>query len=215
MKLAVLIVWLATVAAVIGPAVGEGNKSPDIASFLGEEPEGCSTGSVVAKKTDREIFVTNCVGRVHALWDVKKGVNPSNAPVALILSQTGEYGAVEMMGLAGDPQLGLAKAYKDAGFVVIAPDLFVNGLNYRPEHPFDTAEFYNEYPRWSAAGRMLRDNKSVLDALREIGFNPPCIAAVGHSLGGYNALFLAAFDKRIDAVVSSAGFEMMTTGVAP
>jgi pimeloyl-ACP methyl ester carboxylesterase len=32
------------------------------------------------------------------------------------------------------------------------------------------------------------------------------IAAVGHSLGGHNALFLAAFDGRVRAVVTSCGF---------
>jgi predicted dienelactone hydrolase len=31
-------------------------------------------------------------------------------------------------------------------------------------------------------------------------------AVIGHSLGGHNALFLAAFDTRIKAVVSSCGF---------
>lgn len=32
------------------------------------------------------------------------------------------------------------------------------------------------------------------------------IGVIGHSLGGHNALFLAAFDERVKAVVSSCGF---------
>ena len=32
------------------------------------------------------------------------------------------------------------------------------------------------------------------------------IGAIGHSLGGHNAMFTAAFDERIKAVVSSCGF---------
>ena len=35
------------------------------------------------------------------------------------------------------------------------------------------------------------------------------IAAIGHSLGGHNALFVAAFDKRIRAVITSCGFTSM------
>ena len=33
------------------------------------------------------------------------------------------------------------------------------------------------------------------------------IGAIGHSLGGHNALYTAAFDDRITAVVSSCGFD--------
>src|SRR5207237_1127795 len=32
------------------------------------------------------------------------------------------------------------------------------------------------------------------------------IGAIGHSLGGHNAMFTAAFDERIQAIVSSCGF---------
>jgi predicted dienelactone hydrolase len=37
--------------------------------------------------------------------------------------------------------------------------------------------------------------------------NPRSIGAIGHSLGGHNAIYTAAFDDRIDAVVSSCGLD--------
>ncbi|MEZ6146637.1 MAG: prolyl oligopeptidase family serine peptidase [Planctomycetaceae bacterium] len=36
--------------------------------------------------------------------------------------------------------------------------------------------------------------------------NPDRIGVIGHSLGGHNALFTAAFDQRLNAVITSCGF---------
>jgi pimeloyl-ACP methyl ester carboxylesterase len=47
----------------------------------------------------------------------------------------------------------------------------------------------------------------LLVSLPEV--DPRRIALIGHSLGGHNALFVAAFDKRIRAVVTSCGFTSM------
>jgi hypothetical protein len=44
----------------------------------------------------------------------------------------------------------------------------------------------------------------LLTSLPEV--DPGEIAAIGHSLGGHNAIFTAVFDARIKAVVSSCGF---------
>ena len=45
----------------------------------------------------------------------------------------------------------------------------------------------------------------VLSGLPEV--DPGRIGAIGHSLGGHNAIFIALFDERIRAVVSSCGFD--------
>jgi dienelactone hydrolase len=44
----------------------------------------------------------------------------------------------------------------------------------------------------------------LLQALAEV--DPDRIGCIGHSLGGHNTLFLAAFDARVKAMVSSCGF---------
>jgi acetyl esterase/lipase len=44
----------------------------------------------------------------------------------------------------------------------------------------------------------------LLESLLEV--DPDRIGVIGHSLGGHNALFTAAFDRRIKAVVTSCGF---------
>jgi dienelactone hydrolase len=44
----------------------------------------------------------------------------------------------------------------------------------------------------------------VLQAMPEV--DPDRIGVIGHSLGGHNSLFVAAFEPRIKAVVTSCGF---------
>ena len=47
----------------------------------------------------------------------------------------------------------------------------------------------------------------VLESLPEVDHDR--LGCIGHSLGGHNALFTAAFDQRIRAVVTSCGFTAM------
>ena len=44
----------------------------------------------------------------------------------------------------------------------------------------------------------------LLCSLREV--DPTRIGVIGHSLGGHNSMFVAVFDKRIKAIVTSCGF---------
>ena len=44
----------------------------------------------------------------------------------------------------------------------------------------------------------------LLQSLPEV--DPQRIGVIGHSLGGHNALFLAAFDDRVKVIVTSCGF---------
>jgi dienelactone hydrolase len=51
-----------------------------------------------------------------------------------------------------------------------------------------------------------RRGVSLLQSLPYVA--PDKIGVIGHSLGGHNALFLATFDERVQAVVSSCGFNV-------
>lgn len=61
----------------------------------------------------------------------------------------------------------------------------------------------------SGTMKAIWDNIRALDLLESL----PCVddsrgfAAVGHSLGGHNAIYTAVFDDRITVVVSSCGFD--------
>jgi dienelactone hydrolase len=61
-----------------------------------------------------------------------------------------------------------------------------------------------------ASGTMkaIWDNIRALDYLESLPYvKKGAIGAVGHSLGGHNSLYTAAFDERIKAVVTSCGFD--------
>ena len=136
--------------------------------------------------------------------------------LVLALHQTTDCGMLEPMGLCGNPELAFGTLLQQSGYMVVAPEAFATRVALPPSKRWLTTEFYQRHPAWSAMGKMLADNKAALstgvDAYRRrYGAEPDCIAAVGHSLGAHNALFLAAFDQRVDAVVASAGFERMAS----
>ncbi len=59
----------------------------------------------------------------------------------------------------------------------------------------------------SATVKAVWDNMRAVDLLRSLPeVDPERIGAIGHSLGGHNAIFTAVFDERIKVVVSSCGF---------
>jgi len=60
----------------------------------------------------------------------------------------------------------------------------------------------------SGTMKAIWDNMRGLDYLESLPFvSQRKIAAVGHSLGGHNAIYTAVFDQRIGVVVSSCGFD--------
>lgn len=61
----------------------------------------------------------------------------------------------------------------------------------------------------SATMKGIVNHRRGIDVLQSLLYvAPKRIGVIGHSLGGHNALFLAAFDERIKAIVSSCGFNV-------
>ncbi|WP_147918207.1 dienelactone hydrolase family protein [Ruania zhangjianzhongii] len=94
------------------------------------------------------------------------------------------------------------------GYVVIAPDCLSAGERIYDGHKaYRTSPFYREHPDRTIVARNISDHQSALNALCQLPFvDADRIGAIGHSLGGYNAYFLAGLDPRVRAVVSSCGF---------
>lgn len=115
---------------------------------------------------------------------------------AICLHQTTKIGKDEPAGLGGLANLHYARELAERGFVALAPD-YPNFGDYRMD----------VYARGYASATMkgiVNHRRGVRLLERVAGVKG--VAAIGHSLGGHNALFLAAFEERVKAVVTSCGF---------
>ncbi len=151
-------------------------------------------GKHVRKKVT---FAAEKGDRVTAYVLVPKGLKGKAAAV-LCLHQTIGAGKDEPAGLAGSKNLHYARELADRGYVCLAPDYPGFG-GYNPD-PY--AAGYASVTMKGVWNHMRAVD--VLQALPEVDGDR--IGVIGHSLGGHNALFVAAFDPRIKAAVTSCGF---------
>jgi hypothetical protein len=107
-----------------------------------------------------------------------------------------------VVGLGGRPNRAYAAELAERGFVTLAPSYpllagyqpDVRGLGYA-----------------SGTMKAIHDNRRGLDLLESLPFVARGgVGAIGHSLGGHNAVFTAALDDRIRVVVSSCGLDLFT-----
>ncbi|GIW94197.1 MAG: hypothetical protein KatS3mg110_2238 [Pirellulaceae bacterium] len=144
-------------------------------------------------------FRSDATSRVPAYLLVpKERSGPS--PGVLCLHQTTSIGKKEPAGLGGNPNLHYADELARRGYVCLVPDYPSFG-----DYAFDFRQARGSYP--SGTIKAIWDNMRAVDLLESLPeVDPDRIAVIGHSLGGHNALFTAAFDQRIRAVVTSCGF---------
>ncbi len=120
-------------------------------------------------------------------------------PAVLCLHQTTAVGIDEPAGIRGNGDLKYALDLAERGFITIVPEYPSFGT-----HKFD---FKAKTAYASGSMKAIWDNIrtiDVLEAMAEVDANH--IGAIGHSLGGHNAMFTAAFEPRIRCIVSSCGF---------
>jgi hypothetical protein len=117
---------------------------------------------------------------------------------ALCLHQTTAIGKAEPAGLGGKPNLHYALELAERGFTTLAPD-------YPRFGDYKIDAYSMGYV--SASMKGIRNHRRAIDLLTSMKeINARRIGVIGHSLGGHNSLFLAAFDPRVAAVVTSCGF---------
>jgi hypothetical protein len=120
------------------------------------------------------------------------------APAMICLHQTSRFGKDEPAGIAGLANLHYARELAERGFVALAPDYCRFG-----EYKIDP--YAMGYV--SATMKGIWDHSRGVDLLESMPqVRRGHIGAIGHSLGGHNSLFVAAFEPRIKAVVTSCGF---------
>jgi dienelactone hydrolase len=202
--------------------------------LLGRWPEAVPLEARVEERVDLGDVVRERVSyrveageRVPAYLFVPRDLRPGERRAAVFAhhQHAGQFhlGKSEVAGLAGNPEQAYALELARRGYVALAPD----ALCFEERGPFrgalDTPEQQNagrdcerfEFTRRVLEGACLQ-TKLVWDMQRGLDYlqsRPEVDAArlgcIGHSLGGQQALFLAALDERVGATVSSCGFASM------
>ncbi|MEZ6136035.1 MAG: alpha/beta fold hydrolase [Pirellulaceae bacterium] len=144
--------------------------------------------------------VDGIADRVPAYLLLPKGLT-GQRPAMLCLHPTHfELGKAQICGLGGQPSRFYAHELAEAGYVCLAPDY--PGF---ADYAYDFAANQSDYP--SGTMKAIWNNIRAVDLLESLpGVDRDKIGAIGHSLGGHNALYTAAFDQRVRCVVTSCGF---------
>lgn len=120
-------------------------------------------------------------------------------PGVLVLHQTHALGQKVVVGLGNSTNDEYGVELVRRGYVVLAPP-YPLLANYQP----DLKKLGYE----SGTMKAIWDNLRGLDLLESLPFaKRGGFGAIGHSLGGHNAIYTAAFDERIKVIVSSCGFD--------
>jgi dienelactone hydrolase len=124
----------------------------------------------------------------------------ANGPAMLCLHQTTRLGKGEPVGFGDRTNLRYAHELAERGYVCLAADYPSFG-----DYSYDFQAHVDRYP--SGSMKAIWNNLRAVDLLQALpGVDRDKIGCIGHSLGGHNGLFTAAFDQRIAAVVTSCGF---------
>jgi dienelactone hydrolase len=109
-------------------------------------------------------------------------------------------------GVADVPEKHLGLALARRGFVAFCPRNFLWPDTTRMAAEEETRRFHARHPRARGMAKMLFDGQVALDILAaRPDVDRRRLGCIGHSLGAKEALYLAAFDDRVSATVSSEG----------
>ena len=175
---------------VMGPLPSADRKVPLDVQVTAEEK---LDGHVRKKLT----YAAEAGDRIPAYLLIPTGYT-GKRPAALCLHQTVAIGKGQPVGLDKDANKHYALELVKRGYVCLAPDYPSFG-----DYQYD----FKKSPHPSGTMKAIWNNVRGVDLLQSLPeVDGDRIAAIGHSLGGHNALFTAAFDDRVKAVVTCCGF---------
>ena len=125
----------------------------------------------------------------------------SKAPAVLCLHPTdNKVGHKVVVRLGGRAGRQYAAELAERGYVTLSPS-YPHLANYWPN--------LGKLGYLSGTMKAIWDNSRGMDLLTSLSYVDSAngFGAIGHSLGGHNAIYTAALDERISAVVSSCGFD--------
>jgi dienelactone hydrolase len=169
----------------------------------------CPLDPRVEQETDCVAYVKRLItyaaepgSRVHAYLLVPKEAlgTKKRLPAILALHPTDmQYGHRVVTEQLRGHYRAYARDLVERGYVVLAPAYPIMA-NYQPE--------VKALGYQSGTMKAVWDNIRGLDLLETLPYvRKGRFGAIGHSLGGHNAIYTAAYEPRIQVVVSSCGFD--------
>jgi pimeloyl-ACP methyl ester carboxylesterase len=155
------------------------------------------------RKTIRLTAAENETVPAYLYLPLNAGGNIGKRPAMLVLHETDDLGKRSVDGECIRPNRAYARELALRGYVVIAPDY--PSFGDMKDYDFKTAR----YASGTMAGIFYHMRcVDLLQSLEEV--DPDRIGMIGHSLGGHNAMFLAAFDRRLKVIVASCGWTLFS-----
>jgi len=174
----------------MGPLPDDSHKVPLDVKIISEERLEKYTRIKLTYTAEKE-------DRVPA-WLLIPHERRGKLPAMLCLHQTIAIGKDEPVGLGQNENKRYAKHLAERGYVALAPDYPSFGES---QYDFKKSKFQ------SGSMKAIWNNMRAIDLLQSREeVDAKRIGVIGHSLGGHNAMFTAAFDERIQAIVSNCGF---------
>jgi dienelactone hydrolase len=184
---------IANLGCLLGPLPGRAFRVPLDLKIVREEQRDGYTQKTITYNVDPYDRVES-----YLLVPERRG---GKRPATLALHSTHPTGKDFAMGLKGDTSQPYARELAQRGYVVIAPDYWPMG-HYRNKK-------YDPYQRGYASGAIkgVWSHMRALDVLESLPeVDADRIGCIGHSLGGYNTIFLSVQEPRVKAMVSNAGY---------
>lgn len=172
---------------------------------LKSEHVGEATRQLIRYECEPNLFV-----EAYLLLPAKHNGRPESfqpeqpLPTIVALHPTTDASIDEIAGVSGRDHMHSGLKLAQRGFVVICPRCFLwqdaSSLN-------DAVDQHRKrHPKTLGMAKMLYDAQRAIDVLETLpAVDRQRIGAFGHSLGAKEVLYLAAFDDRIKACVSSEG----------
>ena len=127
-------------------------------------------------------------------------------PGLVVFHSTVDHSIRQPAGVEGVPEKAFGLKFARKGYITFSPRNFLWPTNDKIETGIAMDRFSARHPESKGMAKMLFDSQLAVDILAaQPGVDRSRLGAVGHSLGAKEVLYLAAFDDRIKATVSSEG----------
>jgi len=181
----------------LGPMPAERKAAPKLEVLEEDRPEG-----VIRQLVRYEVEP----GMPTEAYLLKPEKQQSRAPGIAVFHSTVEYSIRQPAGLEGPPEKHFGLRYARKGCVCFCPRNYLWPKTQGIAAQGEANKYLARVKGSKGMAKMLYDALVAVDILAALPqVDAARIGSVGHSLGAKETLYLAAFDERVKATVSSEG----------